>query len=714
MNMIPLILTLSVEIAQWTHHPHFGAVNHMITDGELVIAATAGGILFCTASGEGVSFDSTWTYGDQLKWDRVSSLYRHEDGSLWVTYLGAGIEVFHPDGSVTSYGQLQGLPLNLMINQVHPDTVLYAATTQGLSINSVGYFITYNESGTGGGLPSSVVNCLAPSDSGLLVGTYSGLALLLPGQPPSEASSWREVALLSGSTVNGITARSDTLWVIAGNKVYLCPPGGQWALQPSYPGTRATSLLNSSAGILVGSQDAVYTWSAGAWTEVEGEFMGGLVTALGEVNGGGIVAGMMNTISEERLEGPGLALMRDGAVTRHVPPGCISNDIMSIGVNSAGVCWVGAHRSGVGYYNDSQWRTVYGAMPSFNQIFAVGVRENTVFAASWHSGVTWLDWDGQYVQGGITFTTDDGLPNDQINAISVWDDGTVWFAHEPYWQYSGEPSGISRLSWQPGIPETASISVISSAGSLLGKEVKGVAAVSATRAWAATTDGLALVSVDGGVEQAFTTANGLPSNNVMSVAVTRNGDVYAGTATGLARVRDGVVRMVNGVTGSVGSLCPDHRGGVWAAVPGALYRIGSDDDLLVFTTYNTPLPEVDIRDMSCDWESGQLWLATSHGVWVADIGQGLGGDSSSAVLYPNPFRPGAGEVLGIAGVPDEPMAASIFDLSGGLLYRCSTTGRGDFAWDGSSTDGSPVPSGVYILILERQGVSELLKFALVR
>jgi ligand-binding sensor domain-containing protein len=601
-----------------------------------------------------------------------------------------------------------------MVNQVHPDTVLYAATTQGLAINGGGYFITYNESGTGGGLPSSVVNCVAPSDSGLLVGTYSGLALLLSGQPPSEASSWREVSLLSGSTVSAITKRNDTLWVIAGDRVYLCPPGGQWALQSSFPGTRATSLLNSSSGIIVGGQDVVHTWSEGVWTEVEGEFMGGLVTALGEVEGGGIVAGMMNSISEERLEGPGMALIADGSVTRHTPPGCISNDIKSIGVNSAGVCWVGAHRSGVGYYNGSRWRAVSGTMPSSNQIFAIGVRENNVFAAAWHTGVTWLDWDGQSVQGGVTFTSEDGLPNDQINAVSVWDDGTAWFAHEPYWQSPGEPSGVSRLTWLPGIPETAVFSVITSEGNLLGKEVKDIAAVSATSAWAATTEGLALVSVETGVERVFTTAEGLPSNNVMSVAVTRNGDAYAGTATGLARVRDGAVWIVNGVTGSVGSLCPDHRGGVWAAVPGALYRIGSDDEVLAFTTYNTPLPEVDIRDISCDWESGRLWLATSHGVWVADIGQGLSGDSASAVLYPNPFRPGAGEVLGIAGVPDEPMECSIFDISGELLYRCSTSGRSDFAWDGSSTDGSPVPSGVYILILKRQGLSGLLKFTLVR
>ncbi len=714
MNMIPLILSAAIEVSFWLHHPHFGGFNGMISEGNQLTVATGGGVLFCTVSDDGIAFDSTWTYGQRLGWDRVASLYPDSDGSMWIAYLGGGIEVFHPDGSVTRYGQLEGLPLNLMVNQVYPDTVIYAATTQGLSINSLGFFVTYNESGTGGGLPSSVVNCIAPVDSGLFVGTYSGLVLLQPDLPPAEPSSWRAVDLLAGKAVSAIAERNDSLWVIASDNVYICPPGASWTLLSSYPGARPSSILSGPSGISIGDQDTLYTFSGGTWTSVAGNFGGNLLTALAEIEGVGTVAGMTNAISEERLEGSGLALVSGSTVTRHTPPGGISNDIYSIGVNTLGYCWVGSHRSGVGYYYGNEWHRVQGFMPNNNQIFALGVRDYTVFAASYHSGVTWLDWDGQEVHDGITFTASDGLLNDQVTAISVWDDQIAWFAQEPYWATPDEASGVCRLSWQPGLPETAVISTISSSGSLPGKFVRDVEAVSATSAWAATSAGLAELSVGTGVERVFRTSDGLPSDDVLSLAITRSGDVYAGTSTGLARVRNGALQVIDGVPGPVGSLCADNLGGVWAAVPGTLYRLSSEDELQAFNSYNTPLPEVDIRAMACDWGEGLLWLATSHGVWEVSLGQGLYEGPYSPVLYPNPFRPGAGEVLGMAGLPDEPMDLSIFDLSGALLYRCSTTGRDDFAWDGRGTDGSPVPSGVYVLILEQQGVTDLFKFAVVR
>ncbi len=714
MNLVSLILTLSIEVSQWVHHPHFGGFNSILTEGDQLMAATAGGILFCTVSPDGIGFDSTWTYQGRLGWDRVSSLYRHGDGSLWVTYLGGGIEVFHGSGAVTRYGQLEGLPLNLMVNQVYPDTAIYAATTQGLSIKSLGFFVTYNESGTGGGLPSSVVNCIAPVDSGLLVGTYAGLTLLLPGMPPSEASSWRGIDSLTGRPINAIEERGDSLWVIAGDKVFVCPPGGSWTQMSSYPGSWPASLAGTANGVVVGDQNALYTYSGGEWSSVENAFHGSLLTAVSEVAGVGVVAGMTNPISADRLEGPGMALITGSTVRRYTPPGCTSNDLYSIGVNSQGVCWVGAFRSGVGYHHGGSWNRVKGVLPQDNQIFALDVRGNTVYAASYHHGVTWIDWNGQEVLGGTTFTVSDGLLNDQITAVSVWNDQVAWFAHEPYWATPDEASGVSRISWQPGSPEAAVITGITGTGSFTGKFVRDVAAVSASTAWIATNTGLAEVSVPGGVSRVYRTADGLPSDDVLSLAVARSGDVFAGTATGLARLRDGTLQTIEGISGSVGSLCADHRGGVWAAVPGTLYRVGPDGEVQTFNRYNTPLPEVTVRAMACERETGRLWLATSHGAWVAELGTGLGPAAGGAVVYPNPFRPGAGEVLGVAGISEEPAVFSIFDMTGVLLFRYSSEGRDDFAWDGTASDGSPAASGVYVLMLEKPGAVEMLKFAIVR
>ncbi len=714
MSLFSILLACTIEISQWVHHPHFGGFNRLLEEDGRVLAATMGGVLFCSVSEDGISFDSTWTYRGKLGYDRVSSLYRSGDGSLWITYLGGGIEVFHPDGSVTGYGHLEGLPLNLKVNQVYPDTVVYAATTQGLAVKALGYFVNYNQSGTGGGLPSSVVNCLAPVDSGLLVGTYSGMTLLLPGLPPSEASSWRPVAPMAGKSVETMLSRGDSLWSIASGEVYLCPPGGAWERIESYPGTSPYSLCTGPSGVTVGDLNALYTYSSGDWTSVEGEFMGNPVTAVAEVEGVGLVAGMTHSISVDRLEGTGLALVTPEGVTRHVPPGGLFNDVVSVGVTGDGACWVGANRSGVAYLSGGGWtRLDYDVLPSNNQVFALEASGETIYAGSHAHGITWIHWDGHKPSKGITFTGEDGLINDQVEAVSIWDEGTAWFAQRPF-QQSTEPSGVCRLTWEPGNPETAVISPVSGAQGMPSRFVWDIEAIASDTVYAATEAGLAMVVLPPGVSRIYTIADGLPSNYVASVAVTGSGDIFAGTATGLAIISNGSVRVVPEVTGFVECLCADHLGGVWAGVPGTLYRVGHDGVVQTFTRYNSPLPEVDVRNMACDPDRGRLWLATSHGVWMADLGRGLYQGTAGALIYPNPFRPGAGEVLGVAGIPDEPAVFSVHDLGGALVHRFQSRGRDDFSWDGRAGDGSSVPSGIYVLTIQREGGMELLKFTLVR
>lgn len=119
--------------------------------------------------------------------------------------------------------------------------------------------------------------------------------------------------------------------------------------------------------------------------------------------------------------------------------------------------------------------------------------------------------------------------------------------------------------------------------------------------------------------------------------------------------------------------------------------------------------------MLVESDLGHLWMATGHGMWRGELETGLSGDGSAAGVYPNPFMPGRGDVLGISGVPDEPAEISIFDLTGTLVFEYSSPGRDDFAWNGQTADGSPAASGVYMITV-RSGAYEtlLMKFALVR
>ena len=134
-----------------------------------------------------------------------------------------------------------------------------------------------------------------------------------------------------------------------------------------------------------------------------------------------------------------------------------------------------------------------------------------------------------------------------------------------------------------------------------------------------------------------------------------------------------------------------------------------------YSVFNSSLIECTIYAMKVDSDDGYLWMATDHGFWRGQLESGLSGNGSKAVVYPDPFIPGRGDVLGIAGIPDTPVEIRIFDLTGTLVYEHSCNGRDNIAWDGSNMDGDPAASGVYFLQLEQiNSEAGLLKFALVR
>ncbi len=77
---------------------------------------------------------------------------------------------------------------------------------------------------------------------------------------------------------------------------------------------------------------------------------------------------------------------------------------------------------------------------------------------------------------------------------------------------------------------------------------------------------------DAEVATTFTTDDGLPDNDVLSVAVTSNDVVYAGTAQGLARFQDGKWVQATDYNGPVKLLDADGAG-VMALAAGSLYRV---------------------------------------------------------------------------------------------------------------------------------------------
>ncbi len=126
----------------------------------------------------------------------------------------------------------------------------------------------------------------------------------------------------------------------------------------------------------------------------------------------------------------------------------------------------------------------------------------------------------------------------------------------------------------------------------------------------------------------YTTADGLPSNEVNSVAVGADGSVWVGTDAGLGRLRDGqwtVYTTADGLPGNyVNPVAAGSDGSVWAAVQGGW----SDIENLTFgfgrlrdgrwtSVYAT------VGDLWAPLDVAALAVGADGSVWVGTYGQGL-------------------------------------------------------------------------------------------
>ncbi len=211
-------------------------------------------------------------------------------------------------------------------------------------------------------------------------------------------------------------------------------------------------------------------------------------------------------------------------------------------------------------------------------------------------------------------------------------------------------------------------------------------------------------------------SSGLPSEDVQALAVSRDGKLYIGTTGGLVflNIDNETVTDVEQITGNVSMLCFDNLSCLWAASGEGLFRIYPDGTIEEYNTINSPLQSLDVRNAVCDFDNGLLYIVTDHGLWKLTLEQGMSGSLGTAAVYPNPFIPGDGQVLGVAGLPDDLFDIHLFDLTGQLVYESLSQHRNTFSWDGYDMDGNLAASGTYIVQVSQNSNHRFIKLAIVR
>ena len=219
---------------------------------------------------------------------------------------------------------------------------------------------------------------------------------------------------------------------------------------------------------------------------------------------------------------------------------------------------------------------------------------------------------------------------------------------------------------------------------------------------------------------AQTGTGGLPTNDVYCLAEDLDGQMWVGTAQGVAIFyspdaifngddydaqqilieQDGNVQILL-ETESVISIAVDGANRKWIGTQGSgVYLISADgrDQIHHFTDVNSPLPSNTITNIAIDGSTGEVYMATESGImsYRSDATTGEN-DNTCATVFPNPVRETYTGPIAITGLV-RTSEVKITDVSGNLVYRTTSTG-GQAIWNGNDMNGNRASTGVYLVFV---------------
>jgi len=259
------------------------------------------------------------------------------------------------------------------------------------------------------------------------------------------------------------------------------------------------------------------------------------------------------------------------------------------------------------------------------------------FGFGWGGGASVLDHGGTPFDKGddtwTTFTTADGLADNHVSAISVDSGGRLWFGT---WgggvsvlDYGGTPFDKGDDTW----------TTFTTADGLADNDVWAITVDSRGRLWFGTWDRASALDHGGtpfdkgdDTWATFTTADGLADNHVEAIVVDRGGQVWFGTWRGVSVLDHGGTPFDKGdgtwvtfttadglADNSVFDIAVDSRERLWFGTEdgvGALDHGGTlfdkgDDTWTTFTTTDG-LADNLVFDIAVD-RGGRLWFGTYDG-----------------------------------------------------------------------------------------------------
>lgn len=352
------------------------------------------------------------------------------------------------------------------------------------------------------------------------------------------------------------------------------------------------------------------------------------------------------------------------------------------------------------------------------------------------------------------WTTRDGLPHNQVNAIAQTPEGYLWFATwEGVVRYNGQEfrsfgrnnvpelrdSGVRSVSVGPSgalvvATSRGGVSVLrgeewttyTTQNGLAQDETFAAREDRAGRIWVATeSQGITRLDANG-APFVFNTDNGLGANVTYALAEDGAGAMWVATGEGIARIEGDRVQAFHTAEG----LPPGAAFSLAVAPDGQLY-VGTEEGLYVgrggrFQRISADFPNVAVASLQLD-EQGSLWIGTvnkglmrlgSRGLERFDAGDGLPNNRVAALFADREGSVWAGTNAGLLrfadtpfvtidshqGLADDYVRALLQTRAGEILIG---TSRGMDRWQDERVTGTAGLEGDSVLSLAEDGAGDI-------